>query len=125
MNKVKEIVEFVLGDIGGRKGIGDELDMIDEDIKEDMINGWESEIHDIITDEGQNQKDKINKTIDGLIDTAVEKVLSLGVEGAVDDIIKIKMLIEDLICFWGIEKDWEIEIEDRLAEVGFPEEIIN
>ena len=125
MNKVKEIVEFVLGDIGGRKGIGDELDMIDEDIKEDMINGWELEIHDIITDEGQNQKDKINKTIDGLIDTAVEKVLSLGVEGAVDDIIKIKMLIEDLICFWGIEKDWEIEIEDRLAEVGFPEEIIN
>jgi len=36
-----EIVSAIVRDLSGRKGLGDEWDTIDEDIKEEIIANWE------------------------------------------------------------------------------------
>lgn len=40
MTVPEQIVKEIVADLSDRKGLGDEWDQIDEDVKEQIINGW-------------------------------------------------------------------------------------
>ena len=39
-SKSKQIAQMIYADISGRRGLRQELEMIDDDIKKDMLNIW-------------------------------------------------------------------------------------
>lgn len=69
------------------------------------------------------EEDKIiiEHTMEGLIITAFEKVLVLGVDEATDSVFEIRDMIEDLQMFWDLEENWVLKLEDTLSQVGFPD----
>lgn len=45
---VDEIVDYLVKDITGRKGIGDEFEAIDDDICNEMLENWKIKMNDIM-----------------------------------------------------------------------------
>lgn len=60
-------------------------------------------------------KNLIRKTLKGLEATAIEKITVLGVEGARDDLERIKNMVDELVCFWELD---ESLIDEYDVEVG-------
>ena len=49
--KAEKIVNKIMSDLSDRRGIGDELDAIDDDIKKDMKDNWVAIICKIMDDD--------------------------------------------------------------------------
>ena len=48
--KIRIAVDRILDDISDRKGLGAELDMVDESIKQDMVEKWINIIFNTLTE---------------------------------------------------------------------------
>ena len=46
-------------------------------------------------------RNRYNEMMHGLVDSATEKILVLGMEGASQDLEKIRAIVDDLEMFWN------------------------
>ncbi len=47
-DKIQKLIDFLEKDISDRKGLGDEWESIDDDVKEDLIQEWKKEFRKIL-----------------------------------------------------------------------------
>ena len=57
----------------------------------------------------------IQKTLRGLLATAIEKVCVLGEEYAQEDLKKLREVYEELILFWGLDENLIDEFDEKVG----------
>ena len=68
-------------------------------------------------------KKQYEQMMDGLVKTAIEKVISMGKEDSDEDIERVKEVIKDFELFWNgdgelSDYDWENEIKQNLKKLN-------
>jgi len=57
----------------------------------------------------------IQKTLRGLLATAIEKVCVLGEEYAQEDLKKLREVYEELVLFWGLDENLIDEFDEKVG----------
>jgi hypothetical protein len=59
-------------------------------------------------------KKLILQTLKGLEITAIEKIKIIGPEAASDDLDRIKDMVDELVCFWGLDEQMMDDYDDKI-----------
>lgn len=65
-----------------------------------------------------NEKIIIEKTLEGLRMTAIEKICVAGIEDAQEDLKRLRGVYEDLVMFWGLDEKLINEFDKKIGILG-------
>lgn len=56
----------------------------------------------------------MDKTLKGLLATAIEKVCVLGPEDAKEDLKKLRNMTEEIVAFWNMDEKYIHEFDEKI-----------
>ena len=62
-------------------------------------------------------KDKIKIALEVLEATSIEKVNRFGVKASLDDLDRIKDMVDELVCFWELDENLMDEYDEKIKEL--------
>jgi len=64
-----------------------------------------------------DMKDKIKIALEVLEATSIEKVNRFGVKSSLDDLDRIKDMVDELVCFWELDENLMDEYDEKIKEL--------
>ena len=64
-----------------------------------------------------DMKDKIKIALEVLEATSIEKVNRFGVKASLDDLDRIKDMVDELVCFWELDENLMDEYDEKIKEL--------